>query len=71
VGFAPEIDSLRIDGDDTVRISRGGGKPVEFGRLDFEGVIEVTNPAALLAAVVTGLGRARAFGCGLMLLRRA
>jgi CRISPR system Cascade subunit CasE len=70
-GFVPRDDSLRIDGYDTVRISRTGGKPVEFGWLDFEGVIEVTDPAALLAAVLTGLGRARAFGCGLMLLRRA
>lgn len=71
VGFKPDSDTLRIDGYDTVRISRGGEKPVEFGRLDFEGVIKVTDPAAFLVAVVTGLGRARAFGCGLMLLRRA
>lgn len=71
VGFEPDADTLRIDGYDTVRISRNSEKPVEFGRLDFEGVMKVTNPAALLAAVVSGLGRARAFGCGLMLLRRA
>jgi CRISPR system Cascade subunit CasE len=70
-GFAPDADTLRIDGYDSVRISRSSEKPVEFGRLDFEGVMEVTNPAAFLAAVVAGLGRARAFGCGLMLLRRA
>jgi CRISPR system Cascade subunit CasE len=71
VGFEPDADTLRIDGYDTVRISRSSEKPVEFGRVEFEGVMEVTNPAAFLAAVVAGLGRARAFGCGLMLLRRA
>ena len=70
-GFAPMPDSVRIDGYDTVRISRAREKPVEFGRLEFEGVLEVTDPAAFLAAVVAGFGRARAFGCGLMLLRRA
>ena len=71
LGFAPDCDSLRIDGYDTVRIPRGREKSVEFGRLDFEGVMEVTDPAAFLAAVVAGFGRARAFGCGMMLLRRA
>ena len=71
IGFAPNTDTLRVDGYDTIRIPRSGEKPVEFGRLDFEGVIEATDPEAFLAGVVTGLGRARAFGCGLMLLRRA
>jgi CRISPR system Cascade subunit CasE len=70
-GFMPDAASLRIDGYDTVGIPRSGGKPVEFGRLDFEGVMQVTDPVAFLAAVVAGLGRARSFGCGLMLLRRA
>jgi CRISPR system Cascade subunit CasE len=70
-GFVPDAATLRIDGYDTVRIPRSGGKPVEFGRLDFEGVMQVTDPTAFLAAAVAGLGRARSFGCGLMLLRRA
>ena len=70
-GFAPESDTLRIDGYDTVRIPRGERDAVAFGRLEFEGVLEVQEPIAFLAAVVTGFGRARAFGCGLMLLRRA
>ena len=69
-GFVPDPESLRVDGYDTVRIPRGDSKPVEFGRLEFEGVLEVTDPAVFLAAVIGGFGRARAFGCGLMLLRR-
>jgi CRISPR system Cascade subunit CasE len=71
VGFVPDVATLRIDGYNTVRIPRSDGKPVEFGRLDFEGVMQVTDPAAFLAATAAGLGRARSFGCGLMLLRRA
>jgi CRISPR system Cascade subunit CasE len=39
--------------------------------LDFEGVLEVTDPVRFLAALANGFGRARAFGCGLMLIRRA
>jgi CRISPR system Cascade subunit CasE len=70
-GFTPEADGLRIDGYDTVRVPRRGNAPVEFGRLEFEGALEVTDPALFVAAVAGGFGRARAFGCGLMLLRRA
>lgn len=69
-GFVPDPDTLRIDGYDTVRIPRGGRDAVEFGRLEFEGVLEVTDPSTFLTAVVGGFGRARAFGCGMMLLRR-
>jgi CRISPR system Cascade subunit CasE len=46
------------------------GQP-QFGILDLSGVIEVTNPAAFVASLAIGFGRARAFGCGLMLIRRA
>jgi CRISPR system Cascade subunit CasE len=70
-GFVPDLGTLQIDGYDTVRIPRGGANSVEFGRLEFEGVLDVTDPLPFLAAVVGGFGRARAFGCGLMLLRRA
>jgi len=46
------------------------GQP-QFGILDMTGTLEVTDPAAFLARMAAGFGRARAFGCGLMLLRRA
>lgn len=45
------------------------GQP-QFGVLDMTGVLEVTDPAAFLAQLATGFGRAKAFGCGLMLIRR-
>lgn len=42
-----------------------------FGVLDLEGVIQITDPAAFVARLAQGFGRAKAFGCGLMLIRRA
>lgn len=45
------------------------GQP-QFGILDLTGRIEITDPAAFLAQVAAGFGRAKAFGCGLMLIRR-
>lgn len=49
---------------------RRKGQP-QFGILDLSGVLEVADPAVFLAKLASGFGRARAFGCGLMLIRRA
>jgi len=46
------------------------GQP-QFGILDLTGRIEITDPAAFLVQLPIGFGRAKAFGCGLMLIRRA
>lgn len=49
----------------------GRGKNLVFGLLDLEGVIRVTDPASLFSAIAIGFGKAKSFGCGLMLIRRA
>jgi len=69
-GFAP-AEGVGVDGYEPVRIPRDGGRPARFSQVDFAGRLTVTDPAAFLAALATGFGRARAFGCGLMLIRRA
>lgn len=46
-------------------------KPLSLGVLDVAGVLEVREPSLLLAAIGNGFGRGKAFGCGLMLIRRA
>ena len=46
-------------------------KQPQFGILDMQGELEVTETDAFLKALFKGVGRAKAFGCGLMLLRRA
>ncbi len=69
-GFAPD-NGTAVDGYETVRIPRDGTRPARFGQLDFTGLLTVTDPAAFLSALAAGFGRARAFGCGLMLIRRA
>ena len=41
-----------------------------FGIVDVDGVIELTQPEPFLERLKQGFGRAKAFGCGLMLIRR-
>jgi CRISPR system Cascade subunit CasE len=68
-GFTPLHDA-DVDGYDSLRIPRSGSKPAVFGVLDISGVLEVRDPDRFLARLAQGFGRARAFGCGLMLIRR-
>ena len=46
-------------------------KPITFSEIDYEGVMAVADPAKLAAALFSGIGKARSFGCGLMLVRPA
>ena len=43
----------------------------QFGILEIVGTLKVTDPVAFVAKLAQGFGRARAYGCGLMLIRRA
>ena len=70
-GFDPIGDRLNVDGYRQHRLPRPRAKPVRFATLDFDGVLTITEPDLFAASVARGFGAARAFGCGLMLLRRA
>lgn len=69
-GFSVEADNVRIDGYQQHRISRKGAGVMAFSTLDFDGVLEVRDPGAFLAGIARGFGAAKAYGCGLMLVRR-
>ncbi len=66
------LRGLALSGYRVERLPRSGSrKPLTFGVLDITGLIEVEDPTALLSRLLAGFGRAKAFGCGLMLIRRA
>ena len=43
---------------------------MSFSTLDFEGLLTVSDPGTFLSSIVRGFGAAKAYGCGLMLIRR-
>jgi CRISPR system Cascade subunit CasE len=60
-----------VDGYETLRLPRGrGDKPVQISIVDFDGQLGVTDATAFSAMLAQGIGKAKAFGCGLMLIRR-
>ena len=69
-GFRP-VEPITSDGYTQIGIERRRGRPVGFSAIDIAGNIEVTDPSAFLEKLARGFGSAKAFGCGLMLIRRA
>lgn len=67
------ILSLRAEGYRQDRFQRPGqaaGVKVELGVCDLQGIVEIVEPEAFLATWRQGLGPAKGFGCGLILMRR-
>lgn len=69
-----KISSLRVEDYSVVQLNRAGsGKNaslVTLGVLDLAGEIEVTEPERFIHKLGQGFGRGKAFGCGLMMIRR-
>jgi CRISPR system Cascade subunit CasE len=69
-GFLPE--DVQVDGYRVQTLKRSGrGRSQGIGILDLKGQLTVTDPERFLLRLAAGFGRAKAFGCGLMLIRRA
>lgn len=62
---------LRLKGKNAPHKPSGRSPKAQLGVLDITGVLEVTEPERFVAQLAEGFGRAKAFGCGLMLIRRA
>jgi CRISPR system Cascade subunit CasE len=66
-----EVDRMKCRAERLhhLRIPRPAAAPIQVPVVDYSGVLEVTDPDALTQAVRAGVGRAKAFGCGLLLVR--
>ncbi len=64
--------SVRADGYCQHRLFRGKRmQPVTFSTLEFNGTLTVADPKTFVEkCLFTGIGPAKGFGCGLMLVRR-
>jgi len=68
VGGADVLEA-RIAARALVRVRRKPRAPsISFVRTELSGSLSVDDPALLLQSIVCGIGRARAFGCGLLCL---
>ena len=65
-----ELRHVMVEGYHQHRLPRRGAAPARFSTLDMCGALTVTDPRSFLWRLGRGFGHARAFGCGLMLIRR-
>ncbi|GAB4349438.1 MAG: type I-E CRISPR-associated protein Cas6/Cse3/CasE [Gammaproteobacteria bacterium] len=68
-GFAVDEELLRVEAYQQ-HATRRGNRVIRFSTLDFAGLLTVTEPGSFSKALAKGIGPAKAFGCGLLLVRR-
>ena len=66
---AAEILSPVVRGHAPIHF-RKGGRPGKVAQVTFEGLLRVRDSGLLLTHLENGIGHAKAFGCGLLLIRR-
>jgi len=70
-GFSVQQEHLRVDGYRQHKFFKGKGRhPISFSSVDINGMLTVTDPEFVSKCLLTGIGPAKGFGCGLMLVRR-
>lgn len=62
----PEVGAYRQH----VVYKAGRRDAIRFSSVDYEGLLTITDPDRLIQTLAQGMGRAKAFGCGLLLVRR-
>ena len=68
-GFAVNEESIRAEAYHQHK-SFKKNKNISYSTLDVSGVLVVDNPGLFAESLTKGVGPAKAFGCGLMLVRR-
>ena len=66
LGIGVDRNSLNVEG---YALHRGKSGELRFSTVDFSGSRRVVDPAVLRTALFSGVGHAKAFGCGLLLIR--
>ncbi len=71
-GFSLAPDRIRVDGYRQHRLFRGKGKqPITFSTLEFNGILTATDADIFIEkCLFNGIGHAKGFGCGMMMVRR-
>jgi len=70
-GFEIAEQGFMVESYDQHRSTkRGNSNPIRYSTMDLTGVLRVTDPEQFTESLLKGIGPAKAFGCGLLLVRR-
>lgn len=72
LGCLIQENDLLIEGKQDHKVFKGShGKGISYGAIDFVGTLKVVDVELFKKALINGIGKSKAFGCGLILIRRA
>ena len=70
-GFGIHAGEVRVDGYRMQRFRKTGeDREIRISTLDFTGLLTVTDPDVFVRALFSGIGPAKGFGCGMLMIRR-
>jgi len=70
-GFKSDPSWIRLNGDRQRRVLKEKStKPIQFTEIDYTGILQVTDPNSFKRLLFDGIGKCKAFGCGLLLVKR-
>jgi len=70
-GFSIRREDIRADGYFQHQFKKAkGNHEIRISTLDFTGLLTVIDPDAFVQALFTGIGPAKGFGCGMMMIKR-
>ena len=71
-GFSFKAGEIIAEGYRQHKSLRAKGRaPVCYSSVDFQGILTVSDPESFRHILMRGIGKSKAFGCGLMLIKRA
>lgn len=65
-GFMPVPEHLQVGRVQVLRFKGKSGHPITLAQAQIEGQLKVSDPAQFARSFAQGIGRGRAFGCGLL-----
>jgi CRISPR system Cascade subunit CasE len=70
-GFTFEDENVVVTAIRQHEVPKSPRRPVRFTAVDLDGRLRVTEPALFIEKIGSGFGSAKAYGCGLMMIRRS
>ena len=70
-GFSFNEKEIMVDGYQKIRIYKVNKPNIFYSAVDFKGFLTVLEPEIFKSVLEKGIGKSKAFGCGLMLVKRA
>ena len=71
LGFTFLRTNVLVEGYHRIQFrKKGGQKPIQFGVIDFSGILTVSDEEKFRNTLYKGVGKGRGFGCGLLLIKK-